>query len=72
MEYAIVAAALSVSIIVLATAYGISKIGSRAVESIARQPEAADQIRNTMLIAAGFIEGVALLSAIICLLIVFK
>ena len=72
MEYSIAAAAISASIIVLATAIGISKIGGSAVESIARQPEAADQIRNAMIVAAGLIEGVALLCAIICLLIVFK
>ena len=72
MELSLAAVALSLGLIVVATAFGIGKIGSRAVEGIARQPEAADKIRNTMLLAAGFIEGVALICAIICLLIVFK
>lgn len=72
MEISIVAAALSAGIIVTATAFGIGKIGSRAVESIARQPEAADDIRGAMLLASGLIEGVALICAIICLLVIFK
>lgn len=72
MEYSIIAAALSASFIVLSTAFGISKIASRAVESIARQPEAADNIRGTMLLAIALIEGIAIICAIICLLIVFQ
>ena len=72
MEYSIIAAALSASFIVLSTAFGISKIASRALESIARQPEAADNIRGTMLLAIALIEGIAIICAIICLLIVFQ
>jgi F-type H+-transporting ATPase subunit c len=38
------------------------------MEGIARQPEAAAKIQTAMLIAAALIEGVALFSAIICLI----
>ena len=72
MNLAIAFAALSASIIVIATAYGIGNLGSNAVQSIARQPEAADKIRATMILAAGLIEGVALLCAVICLLVILQ
>lgn len=49
---------------------GIGRIGASAVESIARQPEAAGEIRANMILTAAFIEGVALFAVVICFLIV--
>lgn len=49
---------------------GIGKIGGGAMEGIARQPEAAGDIRTNMIFAAALVEGVALFAVIICLLIV--
>jgi F-type H+-transporting ATPase subunit c len=37
---------------------GIGKIGSAAMEGIARQPEATNKIQTAMLIAAALIEGI--------------
>ena len=51
---------------------GIGLIGKGAVESIARQPEAINDIRGTMILAAALVEGVALLAAVAGLLAVFK
>lgn len=48
--------------------YGIGKIGKAAVDDIARQPEAAGDIRSTIIIAAGMIEGASLLAILTCLL----
>jgi F-type H+-transporting ATPase subunit c len=42
------------------------------MESIARQPESAGNMRTTMIIAAGMIEGAALFAIIVCLLVVFR
>ncbi len=67
--YVLIAAALAAAFTVLAAAFGISKIGSTSVESIARQPEAGNQIRGAMLITAALIEGVALFALVICFLI---
>lgn len=47
---------------------GIGKIGGSAMEAIARQPEAAGDIRSNMIVSAALIEGVALFGVIICLL----
>ena len=55
----------------IGTGMGIGKIGSSAMEAIARQPEASGDIRMNMIIAAALIEGVALLAVVVCLLVFF-
>ncbi|MCK5847014.1 MAG: ATP synthase F0 subunit C [Bacteroidales bacterium] len=49
---------------------GIGGIGGKAVEGIARQPEAAGDIRANMIVAAALVEGVAFFAIVISLLIV--
>jgi len=63
-----VAGALGAGLVVFAAAFGISRIGTSATESIARQPESAGDIRTTAIIIAVLIEGVALFGAVICFL----
>lgn len=65
------AAALSASIAVIGASLGISRIGSTAVESIARQPEAAGSIRSSMILAGALIEGVAMFAIVVCFLVLF-
>jgi F-type H+-transporting ATPase subunit c len=48
---------------------GIGRIASSATESIARQPEAAGDIRGVTIITAAFIEGVCLFAVVVCLLV---
>lgn len=60
--------ALGAGLVILGAGLGIGKIGSSAVESIARQPEASGTIQTAMIIAAALIEGVALFALIICLI----
>ncbi len=64
-------AALGAGIAALAAGVGIGKIGSSALESIARQPEAVGDIRSNMIFAAALIEGVAFFAIIICALVIF-
>jgi len=45
-------------LIVIGAGLGIGKIGSSAMEAIARQPEATNKIQTAMLIAAALIEGI--------------
>lgn len=66
------AAGIGAAGVTFSAAFGISKLASAAVNSIARQPEAAGEIRGAMIITAAMIEGVALLSVVICLLLGFK
>ncbi|MBQ7389150.1 MAG: ATP synthase F0 subunit C [Paludibacteraceae bacterium] len=61
-------AALGAGLAVIGAALGIGKIGSSAMEAIARQPESAGDIRTTMIIVAALIEGVALFAVVVCLM----
>ena len=61
-------AAIGAAIAVIGAALGISKIGSSAMEAIARQPEAAGDIRMSMIIIAALMEGVALFAIVVCFL----
>jgi F-type H+-transporting ATPase subunit c len=61
-------AALGVGLTIIGAAFGIGWIGSRAVEGIARQPEAAGNIQTTGIILAALIEGAALFALVITLL----
>jgi len=60
--------AFGAGLIIIGAAYGIGKIGSAAVESMARQPEVAGNIQTAMIIAAALIEGVTFFGLIVCLL----
>lgn len=60
--------AIGAALTIIGAAYGIGKIGSAAVESMARQPEVANQIQTAMIIAAALIEGVTLFAIIVCIL----
>jgi F-type H+-transporting ATPase subunit c len=68
----LVGASVGAGIVVLGVGIGIGNIGSSAVEAIARQPEEAGKIQTAMIIAAALIEGVALFSTLICLIIATK
>ena len=60
--------ALGAAIAVVGAAMGLGRIGQSAMESIARQPEAAGDIRSSMILIGAFMEGVSLLAVIVCLL----
>ena len=51
---------------------GIGQIGKGAVEAIARQPEASNDIRANMILTAALVEGVALFAVIAGLLAVLS
>lgn len=61
-------ASFGAAIVVIGTGLGIGKIGSSAMEAIARQPESAGDIRNTMIVVCALIEGVSLFAIIVCTL----
>jgi len=50
---------------------GIGQIGKGALEAIARQPEAANEIRANMILTAALVEGVALFAVIVGILAMF-
>lgn len=62
-------AGLGAGLAAMAAAVGIGKIGAAAMEAIARQPEASADIRSNLIVVSAFIEGVAFLAVIVCLLL---
>lgn len=61
-------AAIGAGLAAIGAGLGIGKIGGSAMESIARQPEAASKIQTAMLIAAAFIEAVALFAVVVSMI----
>lgn len=58
-------------LIILGAGIGIGRIGSAAVESMARQPEASGDIRGGMILAAALIEGATFFALIVCIIALF-
>lgn len=65
------AAAIVAGIAALAASWGNGKVISKTIESIARQPESAGNLRATMFIGVGLIEAVPILAIVIAFLILF-
>ncbi len=65
-------AAIGAGLVAIGAAKGIGRIGGSAVESMARQPEAAKDISGAMLLSAALIEGVSLFGVVVTLLIALK
>ena len=59
-------AAIGVGLVVIGAAYGIGKLASSALESMARQPEVAGSIQTAMIISAALIEGFTFYALYIC------
>ena len=61
-------AAIGAGLAAIGAGIGIGKIGGSAMEVIARQPEASNDIRTNMIIIAALVEGVALFAVVVCFL----
>lgn len=61
MSYAAIGAGLAA----IGAGIGVGTIGGKAVEGIARQPEAVGDIRANMILTAALVEGVALVAIIL-------
>ena len=60
--------AFGAGVVLLGAGLGIGKIGAAAVESMARQPEVAGDIRGAMIVAAALIEGATFFALIVCMI----
>jgi F-type H+-transporting ATPase subunit c len=63
--------AIGAGLAAIGAGIGIGQIGKGAVEAIARQPEAVNDIRANMILTAALIEGVALFAVIAGILAMF-
>jgi F-type H+-transporting ATPase subunit c len=59
--------AFGAGLIIIGAGIGIGRIGSHAVESMARQPEVANNIQTAMIISAALIEGATFFGLIVCM-----
>lgn len=50
---------IGAGLIVIGAGIGLGQIGGKAMEGIARQPEAASKISTNMIIIAALLEGLA-------------
>ncbi len=65
-------AGIAAGLVALGAGLGIGKLAGPAMEGTARQPEATNDIRTSMIIAAALIEGVALFGLVIAIILAFK
>jgi F-type H+-transporting ATPase subunit c len=61
-------AAFGAGLIIIGAGMGIGRIGTSAVESMARQPEVAARVQTAMIIAAALIEGATFFALIVCMI----
>jgi F-type H+-transporting ATPase subunit c len=66
------AAGIGAGLIVIGAAFGIGKLAASAMEATGRQPEAAGQVRTSMIISAALIEGATFFGLAICILLAVK
>jgi len=65
------AAAIAIGLGTIGPALGIGILAAKAMEGIARNPEAAPQIQTAMILAIAFAEAVAIYALVVALMIKF-
>lgn len=58
-------AGLAAGLAVIGAGYAIGKLSAAALEGSARQPEAAGNLKGTMILAIAFIEALALIAMVV-------
>ena len=62
-------AGIGMGLAVIGAGIGIGNIGAKAMEAIARQPEAVGDIRANMILTAALVEGAALIAIVMDFLV---
>ena len=70
--YGYLTAGIGAGLVTIGAGLGIGRLAASAMEGTARQPEAAGDIRTSMIIAAALIEGISLFGQVVCILLVLK
>ncbi len=65
-------AGLGAGLVIIGAGMGFSRIGSAALESMARQPETAGRVQTAMIIIGALLEGATMLALVVCILIAIK
>lgn len=64
-----IGAGLGAGITIFGAAMGFGRIGSAALESMARQPETAARVQTAMIIIGALLEGATFFALVVCFLI---
>lgn len=72
MNVSAIAGALSIGLASIGTSLSIGFLAARAMDAIARQPQAGNSIRISMVIAIAFIEAIALYALVVSLILITK
>ncbi|HMV33291.1 MAG TPA: ATP synthase F0 subunit C [Gemmatimonadales bacterium] len=67
-DYGLLGAGLAIGLAVIGAGLGLGRIGGQVAESIARQPEAAGDIRGAGLLIAVLLEGATIIALVFALL----
>jgi F-type H+-transporting ATPase subunit c len=65
---ALLGAGIAMGLAVVGAGIGLGRIGGQATEAIARQPEAAGEIRGAAILIAVLLEGVTIIALVFALL----
>lgn len=63
-----IGAGLGAALTIIGAGFGFGRIGSAALESMARQPEVAGRVQTAMLIIAALLEGATFFALIVCII----
>jgi len=63
-------AAIGAGMAAIGAGIGIGRIGGDAVQAMARQPEAANDLRTSMILTAALVEGAAIIAMVVAILVV--
>jgi F-type H+-transporting ATPase subunit c len=64
-----IGAGLGAALTIIGAGYGFGRIGSAALESMARQPEVAPRIQTAMIVIAALLEGATFFALLVCMLV---
>ena len=64
-----IGAGLGAGLTIFGAAMGFGRIGSAALESMARQPETAARVQTAMIIIGALLEGATFFSLVVCFII---
>jgi F-type H+-transporting ATPase subunit c len=67
-----IGAGLGAALTIIGAGLGFGRIGSSALESMARQPEVAGKIQTAMIVIAALLEGATFFALIVCILVAGK
>ena len=66
---AAIGAGLGAGLVMIGAGWGFGRIGSVALESMARQPEVAGKVQTAMIVIAALLEGATFFALLVCMLV---